>query len=119
MSDKIEEMLEELVDAVEEFVYARELGGSASEKERVNKARDAIRAELAEARKLAKAIPVNERMPAFFEDVMFFDAPEKTWTIGYLCGEKWTSIDLIIWRGDNFARVTHWMPLPPAPEVEP
>ena len=47
MTDKIEEMLEELVDAVEEFVYARELGGSAEEKLRVEKARDALRAELA------------------------------------------------------------------------
>ena len=79
-----------------------------------------LRAELAEARaEVERWIPVSERLPKWFDEVMFFDALAETITMGYLHKEQWTSIDMLFWHDDNFGRVTHWMPLPPAPEVEP
>lgn len=83
---------------------------------------DALRAELAAARAEAekyRPIPVSERMPKYFDEVLFYDNIADTWTMGYLNKGQWTAIDMLYWHGKDFKRITHWMPLPPAPEVEP
>jgi hypothetical protein len=81
---------------------------------------DALRAELAAkdaeiARR--KPIPVSERMPKYFDEVLFYDGIADTWTMGYLNKGQWTAIDMLYWHDGDFARVTHWMPLPEPPEV--
>lgn len=81
---------------------------------------DALRAELAAARAEAekyRPIPVSERMPKYFDEVLFYDNIADTWTMGYLNKGQWTAIDKLYWHGKDFKRVTHWMPLPPAPEA--
>jgi hypothetical protein len=85
---------------------------------------DALRAELDKR----KPIPVSERMPEYIEGkfnyVMLFDSIGDEWEIGRLVKlsssrYQWSLETGIYWHDDNFGRVTHWMPLPPAPEVEP
>jgi hypothetical protein len=79
---------------------------------------DALRAELAKR----KPIPVSERMPEEGLGVMLFDSLPEYWTIGYLYRlsedrYQWATINRLYLHDDNFARVTHWMPLPEPPEV--
>ncbi len=93
---------------------------------------DALRAELAakdaeierlrDALQERKPIPVSERMPEEGLGVMLFDSLPEYWTIGYLYRlsedrYQWATIDRFYFHDDNFARVTHWMPLPPAPHI--
>ena len=80
---------------------------------------DALRAELDKR----KPIPVSERMPEIHKDLLLYDSWKDRWTIGYLTKlftdrYQWTTGGFY-YHDDNFSRVTHWMPLPPAPEVEP
>ena len=79
---------------------------------------------LRDALQECKPLPVSERMPEAQLDVQIFDGLQERWTIGFLVKlaenrYQWATNEHIYWHDDNFGRVTHWMPLPPAPEVEP
>ena len=69
-----------------------------------------------------KPIPVSERMPDETEWVLIYDMLQERWVSGMFIhlgggGLQWATIDGYYFHGDNFSRVTHWMPLPPAPEA--
>jgi len=87
----------------------------------------ALCAELAAANaELAKyqPIPVSERMPDERKRVMLFDEIGKQWLVGVLVvlskdnRYQWETDNGIYWHDFSFSRVTHWLPLPPAPEVK-
>lgn len=69
-----------------------------------------------------KPIPVSEKLPPAQWYVLFFDSLCGLWTMGFLVElsenrYQWSTSDGEYFHGDNFARITHWMPLPPAPEA--
>jgi hypothetical protein len=81
---------------------------------------------LRDALQECKPIPVSERMPEEYKGVLVYDDISKRWYIGKLIvlsitehRYQWTVDVGIYWHSESFSRVTHWMPLPPAPEVEP
>jgi len=81
---------------------------------------DALRAELDKR----KPIPVSERMPEETDWVMLYDNLAQQWMIGMLItlsthGLQWATVDGYFFHGSNFSRVTHWMPLPEAPDETP
>ena len=70
-----------------------------------------------------KPIPVSERMPEQGDRVLLYDSWEAEWIGGELTTfglvwevSQWTTDHEDYWHGNDFSRVTHWMPLPEAPD---
>ena len=116
------DLVSRLIVAAREFTLNVSVDAANREKE----AEDALRAELAAARaevERRKPIPVSEKMPDTHIYVLMFDGFTELWTIGYLVKlseniYQWTTIDGDFYHGNNFPRVTHWMPLPENPNDE-
>jgi len=73
-----------------------------------------------------KPISIAEQMPPEAEYVLLYDSLGENWTMGMLINGRssgapleWVSVEGDLWHGNNFCRVTYWMPLPPEPEDEP
>ena len=59
-------------------------------------------------------IPVTERLPDMWIDVIICDAREDYVTKGFLGDDKkWSENECVMYDFDEF---THWMPLPDAPK---
>jgi len=63
-------------------------------------------------------IPVSERLPEIGVRVLFYNNFIKNIHKGWYSGDEWTSDIGIFYNGDKLKRITHWMPLPSAPESE-
>jgi hypothetical protein len=58
-------------------------------------------------------ISVDERLPELFVDVLLHPRPNEYTVSG------WMTTTNFMWKGfsfDEHEKITHWMPLPPAPE---
>ena len=55
-------------------------------------------------------IPVTERLPKLFENVLVFEARHQEVTMAYKTRDSWTGV---VMNGT----VTHWMPLPTPPKL--
>ena len=125
MDDKLKDSVTKLIEAARAYGADTSIDTCNSEME----AEDALRTELAAANaEIArhKPIPVSERMPEYIEGklnyVMLFDSVGDEWEIGRLVKlsssrYQWSLETGIFWHDDNFSRVTHWTPLPDAPEA--
>ena len=59
-----------------------------------------------------KWIPVTERLPELWEDVIAFDSKNGEIQFAAMCEDMWLGVRMS-------GKVTHWMPLPEPPkEVE-
>lgn len=63
-------------------------------------------------------IPVSERLPEKFTSVLIWDDASDACFYGNLLPDKkqWTTAGGFYFHGKEFARITHWMPLPEAPK---
>lgn len=74
---------------------------------------DALRQRIAELESTQRWVPVEERMPESDLNVMLYCSGTKTSYVGYYDGIEWE------YKSPHWQeKVTHWMPLPPMPEVE-
>ena len=124
MDDKLKDSVTKLIEAARAYGADTSIDTCNSEME----AEDALRAELAAANaEIARhnPVPVSERMPDETEWVLIYDSLAPRWVSGMLVSLspgrlQWSTIDGYYFHGGNsreFARVTHWMPLPDAPEA--
>ena len=79
-----------------------------------------------EVDRLSKPISTKVQLPPQYIQVLVYDTLDEEWSTAHLVGLD-TNGTLFQWgfgkgiyiHGDDFARITHWMPLPPEPEDEP
>lgn len=76
-----------------------------------------LEAENAALKERMRWIPVNENLPA---DDVYVLILEDGRGIYFACYKEkipqWESIEGFFWHGDMLQNITHWMPLPDAPE---
>ena len=86
--------------------------------------RKALKARIAELEAERRWIPVSERLPEDGESVLIaVDSAFAPYCHVYeafhhSAATQWATANGLYFHGVEYARVTHWMPLPKPPEVE-
>ena len=73
---------------------------------------------IAELEAAQRWIPVSERLPEIGVRVLFYNSFITNIHKGWYSGDEWVSEIGVFYNGDKLKRITHWMPLPSAPESE-
>lgn len=81
---------------------------------------DALTAELAALREERRWIPVSERLPKDGVDVLVVNNFSDLVTVGRHSASvpQWETLYGYFYHGDLYGEITHWMPLPNAPEEQ-
>ena len=77
-----------------------------------------LRAELERVKAKNEWIPCETRLPESNQRIEFYVGFERTTHIGYRRehATQWESENGGFWHGSNYSLITHWRPLPTAPE---
>ena len=75
---------------------------------------------LRKAEAASKWISVEDRLPNKYEEVLVWPNPTDYCNTAQLYGDKWKYVEYSIWGVEHVGcQVTHWQPLPAAPDSTP